>query len=45
MRKDDSCIDALMVDYPKCVKIVVKGVADDDGMVVNECVEGFAYRR
>jgi hypothetical protein len=45
MREDDSCIDTLVMDYPKCVKIVVKGVTDDDGIAIDKCVKGFAYRR
>lgn len=45
MREENGCIDALMMDYPKCVEIVVKGVTDDDRITVDECVKRFAYRR
>jgi len=45
MREDNSCIDALMMNHPKCVEIIVKGVTDDDGITVNERVKGSAYRR
>jgi len=45
MREENSCIDALMMNYPKCVEIIMKGVTDDDRIMADERVKGFAYRR
>jgi len=45
MREENSCIDAPMMNYPKCVEIIMKGVTDDDRIMVDERVKGFAYRR
>lgn len=45
MREENSCIDALMMNYPKRIEIIVKSVTDDDRITVDEGVKGFAYRR
>jgi len=44
MREKNNCIDASVMNHPKRVEIIMKGMTDDNRISVDEYVKGFAYR-